>query len=148
MASKIVPLRKNQADIGAYDHNTRRQDGNSEAGAGTEKPTARKRKRVPKNLYLPATAWPEFAAVVASGVSARSIGLWGAIRMQAKVENHLWVRVRTHIRESLGFDNRAAHSRAVAELEKHGLIQVERRPGHAPLVRLVPQRAGEGEDDG
>jgi hypothetical protein len=110
----------------------------------------RKRQRARKGLFLPATAWPEFAAVVASGVSARSIGLWGAIRMQAKLEGQPWVRIRTHLRESLGFRNRAAHSRAVAELEKHGFIEVERRPGYAPRVRLVPQRTGddEGNADG
>ena len=51
---------------------------------------------------------------------------------------------RTHLRGSLGFTNRAAHSRAVAELERLGLIEVRRRKGYAPLVRLVPQRAGEG----
>jgi hypothetical protein len=148
MASKVVPLRENQADIAPYDHNTRQQDGNPEAGAKAEVPAVKKRKRARKGWYLPATAWPEFAVVVASGVSGRSLGLWCAIRMQAKVEKKPWVRVRTPLQESLGFDNRAAPSRAVAELEKHGFIQVERRPGRAPLVRLVPQRAGDGEDDG
>jgi hypothetical protein len=69
--------------------------------------------------------------------------------MQARLEGQEWVRVRTHLRESLGFNNRAAHSRAVTELERAGLIEVRRRKGYAPLVRLVPRRAvGEGEGDG
>ncbi len=51
--------------------------------------------------------------------------------------------MRTHLRESLGFDNRAAHSRAVTELERAGLVEVRRRKGYAPLVRLVPRRADE-----
>ena len=68
------------------------------------------------------------------------MGLWLAIRMQAKLEGSEWVRVRTHLRESLGFTNRAAHSRAVAELERAGLIEVQRRKGYAPLVRLVAQQ--------
>jgi hypothetical protein len=63
-----------------------------------------------------------------------------------KLEGTDWVRVRTHLRESLGFDNRAAHSRAVTELERAGLIEVRRRKGYAPLVRLVPRRAGDGGD--
>ena len=92
---------------------------------------------------MPSTAWPELAAVVAAGVSGRSVGLWLAIRMQAKLERREWVRVRTHLRHSLGFTNRAAHSRAVAELERLGFIEVRRRTGYAPLVRLVPQRTGE-----
>ena len=65
-------------------------------------------------------------------------------RMQARLERTDWVRVRTHLRESLGFTNRAAHSRAVAELERAGLIEVQRRKGYAPLVRLVPRAALEG----
>ena len=72
-------------------------------------------------------------------MSGRAVGLWLAIRMQAKLEGRPWVRVRTHLRESLGFNNRAAHSRAVAELERAGLIEVQRRKGYAPLVRLVPE---------
>jgi hypothetical protein len=95
------------------------------------------------HLFVPSTAWPELAAVVAAGVSGRSVGLWLAIRMQARLERREWVRVRTHLRESLGFTNRAAHSRAVAELERLGFIEVQRRKGYAPLVRLMPRRTGE-----
>jgi hypothetical protein len=107
----------------------------------------RKRRRAREGLYIPATAWPEFAAMVASGVSARAMGLWFAIRMQAKLERQPWVRIRTHLRVSLGFTNRAAHSRAVTELERAGLIEVERRPGYAPRVRLVPRPAGDEDED-
>jgi hypothetical protein len=96
-----------------------------------------------QRLFVPSTAWPELAAVVAAGVSGRSVGLWLAVRMQAKLERREWVRVRTHLRQSLGFTNRAAHSRAVAELERLGFIEVQRRKGYAPLVRLVPRRTGE-----
>jgi hypothetical protein len=93
-----------------------------------------------QRLFVPSTAWPELAAVVAAGVSGRSVGLWLAIRMQAKLERREWVRVRTRLRQSLGFTNRAAHSRSVAELERLGFIEVQRRKGYAPLVRLVPQQ--------
>jgi hypothetical protein len=99
-------------------------------------------------LFVPSTAWPELAAVVASGVSGRSVGRWLAIRMQAKLERREWVRVRTHLRQSLGFTNRAAHSRAVAELERLGFIEVQRRKGYAPLVRLAPRRQAQGSDAG
>ena len=101
-----------------------------------------------QRLFVPSTAWPELAAVVAAGVSGRSVGLWLAIRMQAKLERREWVRVRTHLRESLGFTNRAAHSRAVAELERLRFIEVQRRKGYAPLVRLVPRAALEGGPEG
>jgi hypothetical protein len=105
-----------------------------------------KRKANRDRLFIPSTAWPELAAVVAAGVSGRSVGLWLAIRMQAKLEGCEWVRVRTHLRASLGFTNRAAHSRAVTELVRAGLIEVRRRPGYAPLVRLVAQRKGQGDE--
>ena len=51
-----------------------------------------------QRLFVPSTAWPELAAVVAAGVSGRSVGLWLAVRMQAKLERRDWVRVRTHLR--------------------------------------------------
>ena len=107
--------------------------------------TRAKRKAARDRLFIPNTAWPEFAAVVAVGMSGRAVGLWMAIRMQAKLKNKDWVRVRTHLRESVGFRNRAAHSHAVTELERAGFIEVHRRPGYAPLVRLMPPRAGEGD---
>jgi hypothetical protein len=37
------------------------------------------------------------------------VGLWLAIRMQARLEGRPWVRVGTYLRESLGFNNRAVH---------------------------------------
>ncbi len=67
-------------------------------------------------LFIPSMAWPKLAAVVAVGMSGRAIGLWLAIRMQAKLDGEDWVRVRTHLRQSLDFNNRAAHPRAVTEL--------------------------------
>ena len=97
------------------------------------------RKSTRDRLFIPSTAWPELAAVVAAVMSGRAVGLWLAIRMQAKLESTEWVRVRTHLRVCLGFSNRAAHSRAVTELKRAGLIEVQRRRGYAPLVRLVPQ---------
>jgi hypothetical protein len=97
-----------------------------------------------QRLFVPSTAWPELAAVVAAGVAGRSVGLWLAIRMQARLERREWVRVRTHLRQGLGFTNRAAHSRAVAELERLGFIEVQRRKGYAPLVRLVARQEAQG----
>ena len=139
----VIPIRC--ADADSYDPETLRLGPDEiptvKIGTGT-----RTRRKVNRNrLFVPSTAWPELAAVVAAGASGRSLGLWLAIRMQAKLEGKEWVRVRTHLRESLGFTNRAAHSRAVTELERLGLIKVQRRKGYVPLVRLVPQR-GDGGD--
>src|SRR3954447_14194163 len=129
----VIPFRCAGSD--SYDPDALRL-GRDEMDTGTR--TRRKASR--NRLFIPSTAWPELAAVVAAGVSGRSVGLWLAIRMQAKLEGQEWGRVRTHLRESLGFANRAAYSRAVTGLERLGLIEVQRRKGYAPLVRLVPQK--------
>ena len=139
----VIPLYAAESD--AYDPDRLRLRPEDIPATKVETGLGRKRKADRGRLFIPSTAWPEFAAVVAAGVSGRAVGLWTAIRMQARLEGEEWVRVRTHLRESLGFSNRAAHSRAVTELERAGLIEVRRRKGYAPLVRLMPERAG-GED--
>ena len=147
MTAIVVPIRAAEGDAYDPDRLRLRPDDIPAAKAGTD--AARKRKAARDRLFVPSTPWPEFAAVVAARVSGRAVGLWVAIRMQARLERTDWVRVRTHLRESLGFTNRAAHSRAVAELERAGLIEVQRRKGYAPLVRLLPRRTdGGGDADG
>src|SRR5215204_5139934 len=137
---KVIPLRCAGSD--SYDPYSLRL-GRDEVPTVKIDTGSQTRRKVNRNrLFVPSTAWPELAAVVAAGVSGRSLGLWLAIRMQAKLEGREWVRVRTHLRDSLGFTNRAAHSRAATELERLGLIEVQRRKGYAPLVRLLAQRRG------
>src|SRR3954466_14053638 len=138
----VIPLRAAEGD--AYDPDRLRVRPDDIPAVEAETGVARKRKAARDRLFIPSTPWPELASVVAAGMSGRAVGLWLAIRMQTRLEGQEWVRVRTHLRESLGFNNRAAHSRAVAELELAGLIEVRRRKGYAPLVRLVPQQTGGG----
>ena len=142
-AATIIPLRAAEGD--AYDPDRLRVHPD-DVPAKAETGVTRRRRAARDRLLIPSTAWPELAAVVAAGMSGRSVGLWLAIRMQARLEGEEWVRVRTHLRESLGFNNRAAHSRAVTELERAALIEVRRRKGYAPLVRLVPQRVDDGDE--
>ena len=136
-SANVIPLRCTGAD--SYDPDALRLGPDDIPATKFDTGTQATRKAARDRLFIPSTAWPEFAAVVATGMSGRAVGLWLAIRMQVKLEGKPWVRVRTHLRESLGFNNRAAHSRAVAELERAGLIEVQRRKGYAPLVRLVPE---------
>ena len=136
--ANVIPLRCTDAD--SYDPDAVELARDEIPTVKVDTATRTKRTVTRDRLFIPTTAWTEFAAVVSAGASGRSVGLWLAIRMQAKLEGRDWVRVRTHLRESLGFTNRAAHSRAVAELERLGCIEVQRRPGYAPLVRLVPRR--------
>src|ERR671913_487516 len=114
----VIPLRC-AADRDGYDPDALRLGPNDVPSVKVDTGPRGGRQR----LFVPSIAWPELAAVVAAGVSGRSVGLWLAIRMQAKLERREWVRVRTHLRQSLGFTNRAAHSRSVAELERLGFIQ-------------------------
>ena len=117
--------------------------------AKAETETERRRGRARKGLFLPATALAEVHAAASRLSTARALGLWLTIRAQARMEGREWVRVRTHLLEAAGLGTTWARSRAYAELERAGLVELRRRKGYAPLVRLVPQRAGEeGESDG
>ena len=107
-----------------------------------ETEVGRGRTRARKGLFLPATPLPEIQAAASRLSTARALGLWVTIRAQARMEGKDWVRVRTHLLEGIGLGTTWARSRAYAELERAGLIEVQRRKGYAPLVRLVPRRAG------
>ena len=126
MTATVVPIRAAEGEGDAYDPDRLRLRPDEVPAAKAETGAARKRKAARDRLFIPSIPWPEFAAVVAAGMSGRAVGLWLAIRMQARLEGEEWARVRTHLRESLGFTNHAAHSRAVAELERAGLVEVRR----------------------
>ena len=80
----IIPLRAAEGD--PYDPDRLRVRPEDVPAVKAETGVARKRKAARDRLFIPSTAWPEFAAVVAAGVSGRSVGLWLAIRMQARLE--------------------------------------------------------------
>ena len=113
--TNVIPLAC--TGTASYDPDALRLGSNDIPASKDDTSTHSKRRAARDRLFIPSMAWPELAAVVAAGLPGRSVGLWLAIRMQAKLEGKDWVRVRTHLRESLGFTNRAAHSRAVTELE-------------------------------
>ena len=111
-----------------------------------ETQTDRRRGRARKGLFLPSTPLPEIQAAASRLSTARALGLWLTIRAQGKTEGKEWVRVRTHLLEAVGLGATWARSRAYAELERAGLIELRRRKGCAPRVRLVPRGAGEGDE--
>ena len=113
----------------------------------TETEAGRRRGRARKELFLPATALAEIQAAASRLSTARALGLWLTIRAQARMEGREWVRVRTHLLAAVGLGTTWAHSRAVTELERAGLVEVWRRKGYAPLVRLVPQQQAGKEDE-
>ena len=85
MTATVVPIRA--AEEGdAYDPDRLRLRPDEAPAVRAETGAARKRKAARDRLFVPSTAWPEFAAVVAAGMSGRAVGLWMAIRMQARLE--------------------------------------------------------------
>jgi hypothetical protein len=134
-------------DDDRYDPELLRLQDEDVAAVRAETGVDQRRRRARRGLFLPATALPEIQAVVSRLSTARALGLWLTIRAQIKIEGKEWVRVRTHLLEGIGLGTTWARSRAYAELERAGLIEVRRRKGYSPLVRLVPQRAIGGQTD-
>ena len=108
-----------------------------------ETEAGRRHGRARKGLFLPATALPEIQAAASRLSTARALGLWLTLLAQTRMENREWVRVRAHLLAAIGLGTTWARSRAYAELERAGLVEVQRRKGYAPLVRLVPRQTGE-----
>jgi DNA-binding transcriptional ArsR family regulator len=70
-----------------------------------------------------------------------------ALKHKADTVRQPWVKPPAAVLRLLGVD-KDARSRAIAALERAGLIEVRRRRGRPPLVRLVPQQTGEAECEG
>ena len=112
----------------------------------------RKRGRSKKieGLFVPSIRLAEVQEVAGRLSTARAFGLWLAIHAQSRMEGKEWVRVRSRFLARGGLGEKSGRSRAYTELLKVGLIEVQRRPGYAPRVRLLPVPAteyGEDEDD-
>src|SRR3954451_18076229 len=60
-----------------------------------------------------------------------------ALKYKADTLRQPWVKPPAAVLRLLGVD-KDARSRAIAALERAGLLQVQRRRGRPPLVRLVP----------
>jgi hypothetical protein len=135
-------IRLCRPDDDRYDPDLLRLRDEDVSDAKVETEAGRRRMRARKGLFLPATALAEIQAAVSRLSTARALGLWLTIRAQTKMEGSEWVRVRTHLLEAIGLATTWARSRAYAELERAGLIDVRRRKGYAPLVQLVPLQVG------
>ena len=60
-----------------------------------------------------------------------------ALKYKADTVRQAWVKPPAAVLRLLGID-KDARSRAIAALERAGLVEVRRRRGRPPLVRLVP----------
>ena len=72
-----------------------------------------------------------------------------ALKYKADTLRQPWVKPPAAVLRLLGVD-KDGRSRAIAALERAGLVQVQRRRGRPPLVRLVPwvPRPSRGEVEG
>ena len=68
-----------------------------------------------------------------------------ALKHKADVLRQPWVKPPAAVLRLFGVD-KDGRSRAIAALERAGLVEVRRRKGRPPLVRLLPWWAGEAED--
>jgi DNA-binding transcriptional ArsR family regulator len=75
--------------------------------------------------------------------SGKGLPMLLALKAKADASREDWVKPPAAVLNSLGFD-RAARSRTISALEKAGLIEVQRRKGRPPLVRLLPWHGGSG----
>ena len=63
------------------------------------------------------------------------------LKAKSDATRETWVKPSTAILQAFGID-RMARSRAIAALERAGLIEVQRRRGRPPLVSVVPWKDG------
>ena len=71
---------------------------------------------------------------------SRALPVLLALKAKADADRETWVKPPATMLQALGIE-RMARSRAIAALERAGLIEVQRRPGRPPLVQ---PRAVEG----
>jgi DNA-binding transcriptional ArsR family regulator len=74
---------------------------------------------------------------------ARALPVLLALKAKADAGRETWTKPPATVLQDLGV-GRMARSRAIAALERAGLVEVRRRRGRPPLVRLVPWRDREG----
>ena len=85
-------------------------------------------------------AWIEAAARCGH---AKALPLLLALKFRSDASGEAWVKPPMAVLERLGIA-RMDRSRAIAALERTGLIEVQRRRGRPPLVRLLPWREDQG----
>jgi DNA-binding transcriptional ArsR family regulator len=73
---------------------------------------------------------------------AKALAVLLALKAKADAGREAWTKPPAAALEDLGV-GRMARSRAIAALERAGLVEVRRRRGRPPLVRLVPWQDGE-----
>lgn len=100
-------------------------------------PSKQRRERREK-LFVPPVKWFEATAALSRLRTGRAALLWHLIRMQTKLDGEAWIVPRLSFLIEAGLRSHKARSRAIEELERARLVEVRRRPGKSPLLRLLP----------
>ena len=85
----------------------------------------------------------DWLAAVADSGHSKALLVALAIKAQADRRHETWVTPPPGVLNDFGV-SRVDRSRSIAALEKAGLLEVQRRAGRPPLVRLVPWKGGAG----
>ena len=121
------------------------------AAKQVETTPARQRRERREKLFVPPVKWFEATAALSRLSTARAALLWHLLRMQTKLDGQVWIVPRLSLLVEAGLGGNAddvrlgehghvrkSRSRAIKELERAGLIEVRRRRGKGPLLRLLP----------
>jgi hypothetical protein len=95
---------------------------------------AKPRRLAKPDLYLPATRWTWLNA--AAALPGKALHVFLAIRFEVKTQKKRAVDLTNARLQEMGVDHHAKR-RSLQELERAGLITVEYRLHHSPLVTLL-----------
>ena len=93
--------------------------------------------KAPRPSFVKGPLFQDWIIAAATCGSDRALALLLVTKAKADTLREDWVKPPRTATRAL-FPNRMARFRAIAALERAGLIEVQRRKGRPPLVRLLP----------
>ncbi len=78
--------------------------------------------------------WAQWCLV--GRLPGKALAVWQLIHHRSKTRRQSWVTLPLELLIEVGI-SRWAKRRALGELERHGLIRIDRRSGHASRIALV-----------
>jgi hypothetical protein len=109
-------------------------------------PEWRKRRQAKRARRFVMIGWSELVAALSLLNTNRATKLFLVLHLRQRLQRTQtedgWVKLVRHELEALGLANNNL-SKPVMQLEAAGLVEVQRRPGKRPLLRLVPQKGSD-----
>jgi hypothetical protein len=105
-------------------------------------PEWRKRRKAKRDRVFVVASWSELMPALQALGTDQATKLYLVLLLQRKLQRTRradgWIELIRHRLVAVGLANNNL-SKAVAKLEKAGLVEVQRRPGKRPLLRLAPK---------